>query len=295
MAEIAFLMSTARLLCHGPVIHPMTRTHSPTPTKGSVLTVTTLVQLMKRTLAVGAVALAAVSLQPGTATAGPAPVVGGTRAAQGEFPFMVRLSMGCGGALYTQQIVLTAAHCVSGSGNNTSITATAGVVDLNSSSAIKVKSTKVLQAPGYNGKGKDWALIKLAKPINLPTLKIADTKAYDNGTFTVAGWGAAREGGGQQRYLLKANVPFVSDASCKSSYGNDLVPSEEICAGLPQGGVDTCQGDSGGPMFRRDNNNAWIQVGIVSWGEGCARPNYPGVYTEVSTFAAAIKSAAAGM
>ena len=106
------------------------------------------------------------------ATAAPIPdaapsVVGGTRAAQGEFPFMVRLSMGCGGALYTQQIVLTAAHCVNGTGTNTSITATAGVVDLQSSSRIQVKSTYVYQAPGYNGNGKDWALIKLATPGHL--------------------------------------------------------------------------------------------------------------------------------
>ncbi|WP_308120552.1 serine protease [Streptomyces bambusae] len=251
-------------------------------------------RLLKRTLAAGAVALAALSLQPASAGAAPNPVVGGTRAAQGEFPWMVRLSMGCGGALYTQQIVLTAAHCVSGSGNNTSITATAGVVDLRSSKAIKVRSTKVLQAPGYNGSGKDWALIKLAQPINLPTLKIADTTEYNNGTFTVAGWGANREGGSQQRYLLKATVPFVSDADCQAAYGNDLIPGEEICAGiLGTGGVDTCQGDSGGPMFRRDNAGAWIQVGIVSWGIGCARPEYPGVYTEVSTFADQIKNAAA--
>ncbi|MET9509304.1 serine protease [Streptomyces flavidovirens] len=256
-----------------------------------------LLRAFKRCAAAGAVILAAVSIQPAGASAASAstpPVVGGTRAAQGEFPFMVRLSMGCGGSLYAKDIVLTAAHCVSGSGNNTSITATAGVVDLQSSSAIKVKSTKVLQAPGYNGTGKDWALIKLAKPIELPTLKIADTTAYNSGTFTVAGWGAAREGGGQQRYLLKAQVPFVSDTSCKRSYP-ELVAGEEICAGFTEGGVDTCQGDSGGPMFRRDNTNAWIQVGIVSWGNGCARPNYPGVYTEVSTFAAAIKSAAAGL
>ncbi|WUX70181.1 serine protease [Streptomyces sp. NBC_01429] len=249
---------------------------------------------IKRFAAVGAVVLAAVSLQPTSASAAPAPIVGGTRAAQGEFPFMVRLSMGCGGALYSSTVVLTAAHCVNGSGNNTSITATAGVVDLQSSSAITVKSTKVLQAPGYNGAGKDWALIKLASPItNQATLKLATSTTYNTGTFTVAGWGAATEGGAQQRYLLKASVPFVSDASCNASYGGEVITSEEICAGYASGGTDSCQGDSGGPMFRKDNAGEYVQVGIVSWGNGCARPGYPGVYTKVSTFASAIASAAA--
>ncbi|ONI81064.1 trypsin [Actinosynnema sp. ALI-1.44] len=224
-------------------------------------------------------------------------VVGGTRAAQGEFPWMVRLSMGCGGALYTPQIVLTAAHCVSRTGANTSITATLGVVDLQSSSAIKVRSTYVHRSATYpTATGGDWALIKLASPVNnVPTLKIATTKEYDNGTFTVAGWGAASEGGAQQRYLLKAQVPFISDSTCRASGGSygDLIPAAEICAGLPQGGVDTCQGDSGGPMFRKDNAGQWIEVGIVSWGEGCARRGKPGVYTEVSTFAKDIAAAAA--
>ncbi|MEI7029837.1 serine protease [Streptomyces pratensis] len=256
-----------------------------------------LLRALKRcSVVLAAVALATVSLQPATASAAPNPVVGGTRAAQGEFPFMVRLSMGCGGALYARDIVLTAAHCVNGSGNTTSITATAGVVDLRSPSAVKVRSTKVLQAPGYNGAGKDWALIKLAQPIDQPTLKIATTTAYNQGVFTVAGWGADREGGSQQRYLLKANVPYVSDTACRAAYGSSLVPSEELCAGYPDtGGIDTCQGDSGGPMFRKDNAGEWTQVGIVSWGRGCARPGYPGVYTEVSTFASAIASAAASL
>jgi secreted trypsin-like serine protease len=225
-------------------------------------------------------------------------VVGGTRAAQGEFPFMVRLSMGCGGALYSPTIVLTAAHCVNRTGTNTTITATLGVVDLNSTSKITRKSNYVYRAPGYNGSGKDWALIRLASPVTgLATLPIATNTANDSGTFTIAGWGAASEGGAQQRYLLKATVPFVDDTTCNSAamYNGQVIASDEICAGYTAGGVDTCQGDSGGPMFRRDSANAWIQVGIVSWGDGCARPNKPGVYSQVSTFAANIAAAATSL
>jgi secreted trypsin-like serine protease len=254
---------------------------------------------IKRAGAAGTVALAAFSMLPGTAAAQdrgaePSPsVVGGTPAQQGEFPFMVRLSMGCGGALYTPDIVLTAAHCVDGSGPDTGITATAGDVDLQGPEAVSIDSTEVLQAPGYTGKGKDWALIKLAQPFDLPTLKIADTTDYNNGDFTIAGWGADSEGGQQQRYLLTATVPFVDDQTCESAYGSDLTPSDEICAGyVDEGGVDTCQGDSGGPMFRQDDAGEWVEVGIVSWGQGCAEPGYPGVYTEVSTFAGDIASGA---
>jgi secreted trypsin-like serine protease len=231
--------------------------------------------------------------QPGDVTP---QVVGGTAAAQGEFPWMVRLSMGCGGAMYSEQLVLTAAHCVSSTGNNTSITATYGVIDLQSPNKVTRASSYVYRNPGYStSAGGDWALIKLASPIaGASTLPIATTTAYDNGTFDIMGWGAASEGGAQQRYLLKAKVPFVSDATCQASGGSygSLKPAVELCAGLTNGGIDTCQGDSGGPMVRRDNNNAWVQVGIVSWGEGCARPNKPGVYSEVSALSSAIRAKA---
>src|SRR5439155_20316008 len=177
----------------------------------------------RATLLLAAVVAALFAAVPAHAPDGSPAVVGGTRAAQGEFPWMVRLSMGCGGALYTKQIVLTAGHCVSGTGNNTSITATLGVVDLQDPAAIKRTSTYVYRDPRYTDatNGNDWALIKLASPVeNVPLLPIATSTAFDNGTFTIAGWGAASEGGGQQRFLRKATVPFVPDSTCHQGYPN---------------------------------------------------------------------------
>jgi hypothetical protein len=210
---------------------------------------------------------------------------------------MVRLSMGCGGALYTPTLILTAAHCVGATGNNTSITVTQGAVDLQDPNRITRTSNYVLRAPGYNGSGKDWALIRMSSPINgVPLLKLATDTSLHTGDFQVMGWGAATEGGGQQRFLLKAMVPFITDTQCASAGGSysSLIFNEEICAGnWTAGGVDTCQGDSGGPMTKRNAANEWIQIGIVSWGIGCARPQNPGVYSEVRFFAADICSNAA--
>src|SRR5205814_1094419 len=86
------------------------------------------------------------------------------------------------------------------------------------------------------------------------------------------GWGADHEGGAQQRWLLKATVPLVDDATCGASYrasGASFVDGAMLCAGLfGTGGVDTCQGDSGGPMVSALPDGSSVQVGIVSWGWG---------------------------
>ena len=72
-------------------------------------------------------------------------------------------------------------------------------------------------------------------------------------------------------------------------YPNDFDAPKMICAGdTVNGGVDTCQGDSGGPMTKRDASGAWREVGIVSYGNGCARAGFPGVYGEVQSFSADI-------
>ena len=224
---------------------------------------------------------------------GPSPaVVGGTNAAQGEFPWMTRLSMGCGGAVIASRVVLTAAHCVRRTGSYTGYTATINRANLtNTAVGQSIKSTYVYRSPQYPSTGTyDWALVELASPASVAPLSIANQgeTALNSGTFTVIGWGATTEGGGQSTTLKKAGVPFVSDAVCAQSYG-ELAPATELCAGYPQGGVDTCQGDSGGPMVK-NVNGVWREVGIVSYGNGCARPNYPGVYSEVQAFSNAIKA-----
>jgi secreted trypsin-like serine protease len=225
---------------------------------------------------------------------GPSPsVVGGTNAAQGEFPWMARLSMGCGGSVIAARVVLTAAHCVTRTGVNTGITATIGRANLNNTTVGQtIRSTYVFRSPQYPSTGTfDWALIELASAPTTAPLAIANQgdTSLNTGSFTIMGWGATSEGGPQSATLKKATVPFVNDTTCGQAYP-ELAPATEVCAGFTQGGVDTCQGDSGGPMTKRAATGEWREVGIVSYGNGCARPGFPGVYSEVQAFSNSIKS-----
>jgi secreted trypsin-like serine protease len=226
---------------------------------------------------------------------GRAGVVGGDLVPDGRFPWMVRLSMGCGGALTAPQVVLTAAHCVLATGPDTTITVTAGVTDLESPTALTAKSVEVVRAPGFHDetRGNDWALIKLDHPLDLPILLLTKSPSGDVGDFTIMGWGQISEASLRQQTKLRfATVPAVPNETCAAEYtkaGVQLVPADQMCAGGR--GTDTCQGDSGGPMVRPNNKGEWVQVGIVSWGLGCARPDYPGVYSRISSFRAAIRAA----
>lgn len=222
-------------------------------------------------------------------------IVGGEHAAESEFPWVVRLSNGCSGTLIESRHVLTAAHCVRRSGTDHSIVATAGSSDLYSPSAVDVPSVRVHRARGFDSvtEGDDWAVVELARPVDLPVVQLPEDSSLDDGTFTVVGWGATSENRpAQQRHLRKVQVPFVPDDTCEKLYRRNeygFVPSDMICAGdTRNGGEDSCQGDSGGPLLRRSDNR-WIQVGIVSWGLGCAREDAPGVYAQVSTFRRDIK------
>ena len=84
--------------------------------------------------------------------------------------------------------------------------------------------------------------------------------------------------------MRKTTVPYIDNAKCndQDSYGGKI-RSRMMCAGYQKGGKDSCQGDSGGPLVWHSPNGA-ILVGVVSFGEGCAKENKPGVYTRVSVY-----------
>ncbi|NXK69439.1 ACRO protein, partial [Sylvietta virens] len=115
-----------------------------------------------------------------------------------------------------------------------------------------------------------------------PTLRISELK-----NCWIAGWGAITEGDEDSSDVLQeAKVQLIDVQLCNSTdwYGGKLHPYN-LCAGYPQGTIDTCQGDSGGPLMCQDNNaDYWWVVGVTSWGIGCGRARLPGIYTSTQYF-----------
>ena len=147
--------------------------------------------------------------------------------------------------------------------------------------------SKIIIHEAYNSYKitNDIALLKLSsrlrmnsyvQPVNLPGNQ-QQTAAGTN--CVVSGWGSLSEGGSAPAILQKVNLPAMTDDECRYYYGQSQILDSNLCCGYPNGGKDSCQGDSGGPLYCNG-----YQAGVVSWGIGCARPGYPGVYTEVSHF-----------
>ncbi len=165
-----------------------------------------------------------------------------------------------------------------------------------------------------------------ARPITVA----AGSSDYAPGTpVKLLGWGKTTEGGASSKSLLELNISIVDRKVCNQSiveyraiqsidafrtaqkrlrFSNEtlktlvmtamqaappVVSEQTICAGDLAGGKDACQGDSGGPLFMTSDGRH-IQVGLVSWGEGCARPKLPTVYTRVAAHADWIKRTVEG-
>jgi trypsin len=218
-------------------------------------------------------------------------IVGGEVVEVGSIPFQVSFqdfNFGpfhfCGGSIFNQNFVITAAHCVAGEdfNNPQNLYVVVGEHELYNEEGIEqtIAVKRIISHVDYSPYVNDIALLELADPIKfskkvgpavLPT-----QGAQSSGNCTVSGWGTTSSGGFSSDLLQVVTVPFVSDAVCEKAYPGSIIESM-ICAG--EEGKDSCQGDSGGPMVC----NGFL-AGIVSWGRGCALADFPGVYTEVSYF-----------
>lgn len=245
----------------------------------------------------------------------PPNVVGGVPVEPGDYPWLVGLldasiqdeaTVFCGGALIddgaptsSSQWVLTAAHCLVDDGEIVppeAIEALAGQQNLTQvqpDQRLPVEEVIVhpLYISGY-ALVNDVALLRLAAPVNVgATLRIAtpaDAARFAPGVEAqIAGWGnlLPQTGVQQPDIAHKAVVKIVDHATCNARYDRAL-GIEHLCAGiLPGGGVDTCQGDSGGPLMVPDGSGGLLHAGIVSFGQGCAWPDFPGVYARTATYA----------
>jgi secreted trypsin-like serine protease len=157
--------------------------------------------------------------------------------------------------------------------------------------------------------GRDIALLKLDKPWTRgPVARLSLSTKTDPSPemaqqVMVAGFGLKdlQKGLGEYKRadgspleagsprLEEVMVPVVPESVCKARYSGFHISNGQICAGYESGQYDACRGDSGGQMVAFDTNGCPYQVGIVSWGKGCAEAKNYGVYTRVSHHAKWIK------
>lgn len=227
-------------------------------------------------------------------------IVSGSPIAIAASPWQVSLAIRnstlCGASIIGASWLVTAAHCVAGAAPN-EISAFVGITNLSqrsSQNALAVSGITLnpnWSPTTFNG---DIALLQLAtpltfstdiQPIALPITQDPTTWPAAGSTASISGWGSTSFGGGSSEALLGANVSVLggpNDLGC-GDYGNTFNSSDDICAGAVGGGIDTCQGDSGGPLVV-GTSQGFVLAGLTSVGNKCALPNFPGIYTRVTTF-----------
>ncbi|XP_016065250.1 PREDICTED: transmembrane protease serine 9 [Miniopterus natalensis] len=221
-------------------------------------------------------------------------IVGGSAAGLGEWPWQVSLWLRrrehrCGAVLVAERWLLSAAHCFDVYGDPKQWVAFLGTPYLNGADGQLERVARIYKHPFYNLYTLDYdvALLELVGPVHRSRLvrpiclPEPAPRPPDGARCVITGWGSVREGGSMARQLQKAAVRLLSEQACRRYYPVQI-SSRMLCAGFPQGGVDSCSGDAGGPLACREPSGRWVLTGVTSWGYGCGRPHFPGVYTRVT-------------
>ncbi|CAG4970027.1 unnamed protein product [Parnassius apollo] len=255
---------------------------------------------MLRTLCLLAVFAAARACKPCTCgVVRGARVVGGQVVSPGELPWLAALKRDgkviCGATVVARDHLITATHCVF-EVEASRLTVLVGEYDVNNSLSEGIQVSHVTQHPDFNRftYDNDIAVLRLADPIPDNLYKPAclpdfeDDHRLEGVEAIVSGWGSTIEKGPPSNIPMKAEVNIWAQEECTGAgYGRRKVTPRMLCANAPD--KDSCTGDSGGPLLLPRPH--FTIVGIVSWGRGCARQGYPGVYARVPKFMSWLKMA----
>ncbi|XP_070622001.1 suppressor of tumorigenicity 14 protein [Erythrolamprus reginae] len=236
-------------------------------------------------------------------------IVGGMNSDLGEWPWQVSLHARneghvCGATLVSNKWLVTAAHCFVEKnyiryGDPTLWTAYMGLLDQEkrSNSHVQKRNIKrIISHPYFNDFTYDYdiAVMELSNPVEfskeiipicLPDISHEFPVGED---LTVTGWGRTHETAAGASILQKANIRVINQTMCESLMANQIT-QQMMCVGILTGGIDACQGDSGGPLVSVQESGRMFLAGVVSWGDGCARRNKPGIYTRVTKLRTWIK------
>lgn len=223
-------------------------------------------------------------------------IVGGEQIPLSDAPYQGSLQRNglhrCGGSIISTSFVISAAHCTYFM-RSRELTVRVGTDQLGlGGDVIQVRTFR--NHPLFNPFtiNYDIAILQLATEITLETgvkevirLPQLNDIIEDKTKAFVSGWGDTNNPKESNEFLRAVHVPIINQKVCKQAY--PYLSANMVCAGDMNGGIDSCQGDSGGPLKRVSDG---ILIGIVSFGNGCASPGYPGVYSRVASSRSWIKS-----
>ncbi|KAL0134164.1 hypothetical protein PUN28_001180 [Cardiocondyla obscurior] len=231
-------------------------------------------------------------------------IVGGNVTSVYDYPWLVSLNKNgkfyCAGTLISRKHVLTAAHCLEGFDFRT--IKLIFLMDSDHSSlgrntiARRIKSVTIHENYHSYTFNNDIGIIEMDEPISLrgvvrtaclPEDQMID---YTGALATAVGWGRTGETKPLSDELRRVNLPILSKEECdQAGYAKNRITENMLCAGYilhPEGtgAQDACFGDSGGPLHVKGIYGQLELIGIISWGRGCGRPNFPGIFTKLTNY-----------